>query len=391
MTAGITDSALQARRIAAIETSGWGAKFFFLQPRNAAFWVYLAMMASGLLFVRRTLSTTGEAFQEAYMAALFSSFVFGAVFLLFLHHADRFERTPAKLAMAGFLIGGFGSTWAIAITGNAAVLSIYAKLFGQAWAQDWGPGLTAPFVEETAKGAAFLLLLALAPVVIRTVYDGLIVGAFVGLGFQIIEDVLYGANSAIANFGANQADSVFSIFFLRAATGISSHALYTAIFAAGVIYAVGTPAQPRRLGRGIALMLSAMLIHGVWDAAAALGSGTAWIFVIMFSTIAFSLVMLWVAIRWGAGDEHDFMVDLMRPEVENGTITEAELEGVAGRRRNRKAAVKHRPDGINRRRERHILAATRDLAHDLAESGGVETEQTEHSRREIARLRARKH
>lgn len=391
MTANITRNPLQERRLAAIETSGWGVKFFFIQPRNAAFWVYATMLTSGLLFVRRSLSVTGEAFQEAYMAALFSSFLFGAVFLLFLHHADRFERTPAKLALAGFLIGGFGSTWAIAITGNAAMLSIYAKVFGQAWVQDWGPGLTAPFVEETAKGAGFLLLLALAPVVIRTVYDGLIVGAFIGLGFQIIEDVLYGANSAVANFGANQAESVLSIFFLRAATGISSHALYTAIFAAGVIYVVGTPAQPRRLGRGVALMLSAVLIHGVWDAAAALGSGTAWIFVIMVATIIFSLVMLLVAIRWGARAEHDFMVDLMKPEVENGTITESELAAISGLRRDRKAAVKRRSRGATRRREKHILAAAHDLAHDLAESGGVETPQIEHSRREIARLRAQHH
>ena len=92
----------------------------------------------------------------------------------------------------------------MALPGNAALMDLYAKFFGQAWATDWKAGLTAPFVEETAKGAVFLLLLGLAPFVIRTVYDGLIVGAYVGLGFQVLEDMLYGQNAAYTNFGVDQ-------------------------------------------------------------------------------------------------------------------------------------------------------------------------------------------
>jgi RsiW-degrading membrane proteinase PrsW (M82 family) len=96
------------------------------------------------------------------------------------------------------------------------------KLFGQAWATDWQAGLTAPFVEETSKGAIFLLMMGLAPVVVRTVSDGLIVGAYVGLGFQILEDIFYAQNVAFGQFGAHQSDAVLSTFVLRAVTGIPS-------------------------------------------------------------------------------------------------------------------------------------------------------------------------
>jgi hypothetical protein len=41
------------RRRQAIATSGWGARFRFVQPHNACFWVYLALLASGLWFVVR--------------------------------------------------------------------------------------------------------------------------------------------------------------------------------------------------------------------------------------------------------------------------------------------------------------------------------------------------
>jgi len=377
---------LLERRRAAIATSGWGARFEFFQPHNACLWVYLGLVVSGVWFVINTVKGTGGAFDEAYATALVSSALFAAAFLAFLRHADRWERTPPALALAAFLGGGFGATFAIAFVSNGAPMSIYTKVFGEAWATDWEAGLTAPFVEETSKGAIFVLLLGLAPVVIRTASDGLMVGAYVGLGFQILEDILYAQNSAFAEFGAHQSDAVLHTFLLRAITGIPSHALYTALFGAGVIYALGTPAQPRRLARGIALMLSAMLIHGVWDSSAAIG-GPVFVGLILLATTLFSLLALLVAIRWAGRRERMFMRDIMAPEVDAGTISEAELDALAGDRKARRAAVKTRAKGVSRRREKHVLRAARDLAADLAVAGGEDTPAVEYSRSELARLR----
>ncbi|WP_046772577.1 hypothetical protein [Jiangella alkaliphila] len=83
------------------------------------------------------------------------------------------------------------------------------------------------------------------------------------------------------------------------------------------------------------------------------------------------------------------MTAILRPEVTGGTLTEAELDAVAGYRRNRRAAVKARPSGTSRRREQHLIRATRDLGHDLAVAGGETSPAVEHSRAEIARLRGR--
>jgi RsiW-degrading membrane proteinase PrsW (M82 family) len=378
-------AAIQRRR-EAIAVSGWGARFQFLQPHNACFWVYLAFVASGFWYVVTAVEATRGAFNEAYATALVSSGVFCALFLAFLRWSDRWERTPAPLALAGFVGGGIAAPFAIAITGNSAIMSIYTKAFGQAWATDWQAGLTAPFVEETSKGAIFLLMMGLAPVVIRTVSDGLIVGAYVGLGFQILEDIFYAQNSAFEQFGAHQSEAVLGTFALRAVTGIPSHALYTALFGAGLIYLLGTPAQPRRIGRGLALVAAAMVLHGVWDSAAAIG-GPVLVIGVLFATMVSCLAILSVAIRWAGRRERVFMHDIMAPEVEAGTITAAELEALAGHRRERRAAVGARPSGVSRRREKHVLRAARDLAEDLAEAGGETTPAVEHSRAEIARLR----
>ena len=46
-------------------------------------------------------------------------------------------------------------------------------------------------MEETAKAAGFVLLIVMAPRLIRTTFDGLVVGHVIGLGFQVFEDWLY--------------------------------------------------------------------------------------------------------------------------------------------------------------------------------------------------------
>ncbi|WP_198664039.1 PrsW family intramembrane metalloprotease [Jiangella endophytica] len=377
---------LDQRRVA-IEESGWGARFVFWQPHNACWWVYVALVASGLWHTWRLAAGSVPAYGDAYTAALLGAAAFTGVFVLFLRWADRWERTPAGLAAAAFVFGGFAATYAIALPANAAMMSLYAKIFGQGWAEDWKAGLTAPFVEETAKGIGFLLLLGLAPVVIRTVADGLIVGAYVGLGFQVLEDVLYGGNAAAEHFGADQVGSVLSTYAARMATGVSSHALYTALFSAGLVYLIGTVAQPLRAGRGVLLVLAALVVHGVWDSAFALGGGTVLSLVIMAATVIFSLVALAVAIRWAGRRERVYLAAILRPEVSDGVLTEAEFAAATGYRRQRRAALRQRPRGTGRRAEKHVVRAARDLGHDLAAAGGETSAAVAHSRAEIVRLR----
>ncbi|GLZ48873.1 hypothetical protein Acsp06_50580 [Actinomycetospora sp. NBRC 106375] len=378
---------LLAGRAAAIRVSGWGAPFRLFQPHNACFWVALALIALGLWnFVPSYVNTFGV-FAAADITSLVTSGLFALVFLYFLHRSDRWERTPGRLVASAFVLGGFGAAFAVALPGNAPLMSIYTKLFGQAWAVDWKAGLTAPFVEESAKGICFLLLLGLAPVVIRTAYDGLIVGAYVGLGFQVLEDALYGQNSALEKFGADQVGNVASTFVLRALTGVASHALYTALFAAGLIYLIGTVAQPRRVGRGVALVLAAVVIHGVWDSSGAIADGTPLVSVVLVLTTVVAVVVLFWAIRVGGRRESEFMRAILAPEQARGTISDVELEAAAGHRRERRTFLRSAGDRATRRRRKHILHAIGDLAEDLSRSGGHDDEEVQHARSELHRIR----
>ena len=115
-------------------------------------------------------------------------------------------------------------------------MEIWTKVGGTAFASKWAAGLTAPINEEWGKALGLVLLIGLAPRLVRSAYDGFMIGAFIGLGFQVFEDVLYVFNSAAQTFGVNQFGAALEIFIIRGAAGIVSHALFSAIFCAGVMW-----------------------------------------------------------------------------------------------------------------------------------------------------------
>jgi RsiW-degrading membrane proteinase PrsW (M82 family) len=375
------------RRRRVLELTGWGLPFRFWQPHNLCFWLYVIFVGLGLLHALRYFSGGAGVVAAGLGAGAVATALYGLVFLALLRFGDHYERQPRNLVFAAFVWGAIPAAFLFALTANNAMLSIHPKLFGQAFAADWAPAFTAPFTEETSKAAGFILLLGLAPRLIRSPYDGVFIGAFIGLGFQLFEDVLYDFNSAIAAFGADQVNAALGTFALRAVSGIFSHTLYSALFCCGLIYVIGTPIQRRRLGVGIGLMLFAMLAHGTWDAIGAIGGSGAigFVGVILFSVLA--LVLLFALMRRTGKQEREFLRAVLEPEVENGTITADELEIVCARRRQRKRLVRADKGHRGRRNTKHVIRASFDLAHELAKADGRDSPGVEHERAEIARVR----
>jgi protease PrsW len=380
---------LEAERRATIADSGWGRSFTLWQPRNLAFWVYLALVLSGVWAWVSMISGQYAAYGHAIVLAVELFAIYGALFWWFTHSIDRYARQPIGALIAAFLWGGFGATWQLAAAANTALLALYAKAFGQAWALDWGAGLAAPFTEEIAKGAGLLLLIALGPRLVRTAFDGFILGAFIGLGFQIMEDIAYAVNSAASQFGANQIGAELPTIWLRIVFGVAAHTLYSAVFGAGLIYLIGRPAEPRRPLRGLALIATAMLLHGVWDDLAALVQGR--VALLFLAWIVVPVVALLVAVKvFGVTvrREREFLRRILAPEVATGVVTPQELTAMCGDRKDRKAFRKSLPDRRIRRLAGHVLDAAADLADALANSHGTTTPAVEFARSEVTRIRS---
>jgi RsiW-degrading membrane proteinase PrsW (M82 family) len=288
-----------------------------------------------------------------------------------------------------FLWGGFAATGTMAANANDAILALYAKTLGQVWALDWGAGLAAPFTEELAKGSGLLLLNALAQRHIRTAFDGLILGAFIGLGFQIVEDITYAMTSAGTQFGANQIGASVDTIILRMVSGVAAHILYSAIFCAGVVYLVGRPAEPRKIGRGLLLIAIPMLLHGTWDSLSAIAGPNALELIgLLIGTVVIALIIVARVYRSTVTRERDFVRDVMAPEQARNIVTSVELDAMAGNRKARKAYRKADRNRHERRRARYILNAAYALADELAAARGADTDRVRFARSEVARIRA---
>jgi RsiW-degrading membrane proteinase PrsW (M82 family) len=384
----IAPDVLAAQR-SALTISAWGRHARLFQPRNLASWTFLALLAFGIIASFNYFRPGFEAVSTAAGLGVAVFGLYGVIFAWMLRHLDHWTRLPAKIIAAGALWGGFVATFYFAFPGNGALLSLYNKAVSATFAQDWGAGLAAPFTEETGKGIGILLLIFIAPRVIRTPFDGFMLGAFVGLGFQVTENVSYVINEALNAFGANEVGSAMKIILLRGATGVASHALFSAVYGTGLVYLVGTSAMRPHRGRGVALMITAMVLHGVWDAAAAIAGQTGVpLLLFLIGMPIIELVILYTLFQRVSSGEGAWMHDLMGPELAQGTITEAELTALSSNHRGRRRFIKHASGYKNRRARKHVLEAANDLAQAIARSGGQETAETAMARSELRRVRA---
>jgi RsiW-degrading membrane proteinase PrsW (M82 family) len=377
-------SETKAAQLAAIEQSGWGLPFRFFQPHNLAFWVYLVGVGGGALAMLRYFGSGGAFYTPALTGGILLFGLYLVPWLLLLRHQNRYTAQPGGLLTAAFAWGGIAAAFWVALPANTALLEIWTKLGGTAFASDWAAGLTAPIDEEFAKALGLVLLIGLAPRLVRSVYDGFIIGAFLGLGFQVFEDVLYVYNGAAQSFGADQLGSSLQIFLVRGASGIVSHALFSAIFCAGLMWVLGRDRADRDVVRGVLTMLVAMVFHFAWDDMSGLGGNGPLVAVLPFGIAAVELTFLFHVLRHAARRERAWTRELLGPEA--GVVDPPLLDAVSGLRKQRKAYRKH---VHSRRAARHRMAAASDLAREIARAGGRETDRVAHARAEVLRLHQR--
>jgi protease PrsW len=375
-------STLSEDRRRAIEQSGWGEEFRLVQPHNLAFWVYCVLVVFGAVVLSGQVSIAAAAYSGALTTGIIAFGLLAVAYLWYIHYGDRYTTVPRKLAATGFIWGFVAAIGAFALLGNNAVMSLYSKGFGASFAFDWGAALAAPIDEELAKGAGVLLLLILAPRLIRSPFDGLILGAFIGLGFQISEDISYawiGAANAFGDIGA-----AWQTIIARTLASIPSHWMYTGVFGAGLIWFIGRPDVPARRRLGIGLMLTAMLMHGLWDASAAIAGDN--VIAIVPGIAAFVLISAFVWVyEDSVGIEREWMRELMAPEVRLGVVAPDELEALAGTRTRLKNYIRSQRSP---RTAQRVLEAETDLAHQIARDGGAETDAVQSARVAVARARA---
>ncbi|MEU4327493.1 PrsW family intramembrane metalloprotease [Nonomuraea dietziae] len=179
---------------------------------------------------------------------------------------DRLEPEP-RLHLSFAFVWGAGVAVVVAIAlslaGEALVLSAG---YGKTVADDFGTVILAPVIEEGLKGAALLLLLRRRRE-IDGLTDGIIYAAMAGLGFAAVENVGY----YLSAYTENGTDGAVGLFVFRGLIAPLGHPVYTSMIGIGVAYAATRRTPVRFLAIPLGY-LGAVVLHGLWNGAATLGS-----------------------------------------------------------------------------------------------------------------------
>ncbi|HKI42852.1 MAG TPA: PrsW family intramembrane metalloprotease, partial [Mycobacterium sp.] len=148
-------------------------------------------------------------------------------------------------------------------------------------------------------------------------------------------------------------------------------------------------AEPRRIGRGLLLMVAAMLLHGAWDTMTAFaGLSPLAMLGFIVAVIVTALVIAARVYSVTVTRERGFLRDVMAPEEARKVITASELEAMTGDHKARRAYRRAGRTRGGRKRARYVLNAGYDLAGALATARGAETDPVWFARAEVGRVRA---
>jgi len=223
-----------------------------------------ARVGLALLLCSPALAWTVDLLRETSLL-LIAAATFPAVLLVALVlFVQRGGTRPPALLAAALAWGAAGASF-LASAGNELAREEMNALAGDA-ARAVTAVLVAPALEEGAKALGLLLLVVLLPSCLRSVRDGLVYGALIGIGFVWTENFLYLGVSMLQG----GPDGLLRGLWLRGIVGGVAHLTFTACSGATLgWWRSGRPSRLAKRAGPSAGFLVAVAQHIAWNSLAA--------------------------------------------------------------------------------------------------------------------------
>lgn len=185
---------------------------------------------------------------------------------------DHVAPSPWQNVVFAFSWGACAATL-VALFANEYGAKLLASTFSgtPVQANRWGATFVAPLVEETAKGAAILLLFLFRRRQFASLLDGIVMSGLAATGFAFTENILYlgtafSKDKALGAHGIGA--TTFATFFVRVLMTPFAHPLFTSM--TGMGFAIAAIVRPGRRWRWrwlppVGGWLLAMGLHGTWN------------------------------------------------------------------------------------------------------------------------------
>lgn len=224
-----------------------------------------AVAVFGWVMLARDFSPAVRVFAGPALLATVLGILAGLVGWWILRRMAPLVRADVGVALR-CLVWGATAAIGCALLANQGLKNIWSRTTSLDFAAAWGDALTAPINEELLKLAGLVLLALMLTSFPRGPMDGFVYGAFVGLGFEVVENWTYALNSVLAAGGTSAGIDVIQSFVGRVVfTSLGSHWAMSAVAGAGLGYLVTRRGSARRTTMGLGLIVLAMLMHFLFD------------------------------------------------------------------------------------------------------------------------------
>jgi len=185
----------------------------------------MGMFCTGVVSLSMLVEAPGH-----FVFAVMLATAFTVPYSLLLRWLDRNEPEPIWLLVLAFAWGAVVATTISGVVNDTAG-SLFSVAVGPELAGYLAASLSAPVAEETTKAMALFVLVVAFRHHFDNVLDGIVYGAFIGLGFAWFENIFY-----YVRFGADEGViGMIKLAWVRGfLNGIASHAAYTGLVGLGV-------------------------------------------------------------------------------------------------------------------------------------------------------------
>ncbi len=320
---------------------------------QAAFWLFWALVGGCALYVGGDQARYFAAYPGAWFLSVLLLAATAIPAGMIIYRLDEFEPEPLSLVAIALAWGG---VVAVTFSGfvNVQMEGFFQHVFSSRTMDSWAASLVAPLDEELYKGLGLVVIYLMARREIDNVLDGMIYGAMIGLGFQVVENVQYFMFAAASQGGSTEA--VVSMYFLRVVvSGLYSHMLFTGFLGFGFAYFVTQ--KGKGLGRRLGVLASCALLawgaHFVWNspwlASLMAGGQGAFIGALIIKGLPFLILLVLLGV-FARRREKVVFGRLLKSELGNDAVSQGEFYILqSGRRRRRELRHMGRSKGAQGR------------------------------------------
>ena len=254
------------------------------------------------------------------MLGLFAAMIPVPLYVVLVLWIDRYEGEPLWMLSTAFFWGALIAAFFAFLLNTIFGLTVSVLADSANAGEAFSAVISAPIVEEIGKAFIVFIFFFAKKDEFDGIVDGIVYASMAGLGFAMTENILYYGNAAAQSGGMLTATVIVRGFFAP-----FSHPLFTSLTGIGLGLARQSNNTAIKWLAPLLGLAMAMFMHSLWNAAAVIGGGVAFLLIYIVVMVPAFLIVL-VVIALSLRREGQVIRQFLVTDIDRGLFTREEYE-----------------------------------------------------------------